>query len=465
MFSVKKIITEKVEELKRKIEEMLEKGEVGIEAAEKVLTEAVSKTVTEILGAYYEQLDQTLLEKKRERKAEGLYVERRGVKRCILTQLGEVQYQRTYYRKAAGGYCCPIDEIAGVKRYERLSQGVSVALVEAARRCSYARSSMEVSGGQVSRQTVMNKVRASQPKEVFAGEQRKVSVLHIDADEDHVTLRGGKNTIVPLISGYEGIEQKGKRGICRNIFHYSRYGEKVETLWEGFLQELERRYDLSETKIYLHGDGAAWILTGQEWLPHCQFVLDRYHKNKALRQAVSRLPKKQGSQYRNLLSKALDRGDQAGFTAICNTLLQKWPEHEKSISQATAYLSNHFDAISIYSTDPEAARGGATEPHISHVLSARLSSRPMAWSKQTLQALVPVLAAGASSCCSPVPSVPPVPHLVPARRNAKTFPHKILPFSAGLPLPDSSISLPVFSSKSSRLFKTLKSLSSFPTIN
>lgn len=275
MFSVEKIITEKVEELKRKIEEMIGKCAVRIEEAEKRLTEAVSKTVTEILGAYYEQMDQALLEKKRERKAEGLYVERRGEKRCIVTQLGELRYKRTYYRKAAGGYCCPTDEIAGVRRYERLSQGVSEALVEEARKCSYARSSMEVSGGQISRQTVMNKVRASQPGEIAVEEQRKAAVLHIDADEDHVKLRGGKNTIVPLLSAYEGIERKGKRGICRNIFHYSRYEEKPDALWEGFLQELEWRYDLSETRIYLHGDGAAWILAGLEWLPRCQFVLDR----------------------------------------------------------------------------------------------------------------------------------------------------------------------------------------------
>ena len=38
--------------------------------------------------------------------------------------------------------------------------------------------------------------------------------------------------------------------------------------------------------------------------------------------------------------------------------------------------------------------GGCTEPHISHVLAARLSSRPLAWSETTLKHLAPILAAG-----------------------------------------------------------------------
>ena len=49
------------------------------------------------------------------------------------------------------------------------------------------------------------------------------------------------------------------------------------------LSELEKRYDLKETNIYLHGDGAGWIQTGLEWLPNSQHVLDKFHKNKALK--------------------------------------------------------------------------------------------------------------------------------------------------------------------------------------
>ena len=133
----------------------------------------------------------------------------------------------------------------------------------------------------------MRKIReCSAPDTPEREDKPKPSTLHIDADEDHITLRGGKKAIVPLVSVYEGIEKRGKRGICRNVFHIARYGEKTEELWEEVLTEMEKRYDLSETKLSLHGDGANWIRSGLKFLPHCVFVLDPYHRKKALRQAV-----------------------------------------------------------------------------------------------------------------------------------------------------------------------------------
>ncbi|MBQ6206458.1 MAG: UPF0236 family protein [Oscillospiraceae bacterium] len=54
--------------------------------------------------------------------------------------------------------------------------------------------------------------------------------------------------------------------------------EKTEDIWDEVLTELEKRYDLSQTVIYLHGDGANWIRSGLEYLPNAVFVLDPYHK-------------------------------------------------------------------------------------------------------------------------------------------------------------------------------------------
>ena len=69
------------------------------------------------------------------------------------------------------------------------------------------------------------------------------------------------------------------------------------------------------------------------------------------------------------------------------------PERQERIEEGLSYLYNNLDAIAIRYQDPEARNGGATEPHVSHVLSSRLSSRPMGWSVQTLEHLVPILVA------------------------------------------------------------------------
>ena len=252
---------------------------------------------------------------------------------------------------------------------------------------------------------------------------------------------------------FAGIEKKGKRGICKNVFHCSEFGKKTEDFWEEVLTEMERRYDLTDTKIYLHGDGASWIKTGLEWLPNSRFVLDRYHVNKALKSAVSGIERKSGCQYEYHLRQALNEGDRDYFCSVRDSLLVRWPEHEKTILDATNYLLSNFDAIYVYTTDPEARKGGATEPHVSHVLSSRLSSRPVGWSPKTLKKLVPILAAGQCTFS------PPDPEEAKSKRIAKkVLTAKAVPNSLGLPHPDMVASMPAKQGKVTSLFRLLSTL-------
>ena len=196
---------------------------------------------------------------------------------------------------------------------QRPATGVNEELVRNACAMSYGKSVQNVTGNRVSRQTVMNRVRESRVPPTPKQELRNVNVLHIDADEDHVTLCGGKNAIVPLVSAYEGIERRGKRGECVNIFHIGSYGKKTEDIWDEVLTELEKRYDLSQTTICLHGDGANWIRSGLEYLPNAVFVLDPYHKSKYLRQSLRDMGEKAAKKYKEALFSALCDGESYYF--------------------------------------------------------------------------------------------------------------------------------------------------------
>lgn len=452
------IINEIGEKVKGCLRAFFERGEVRIEDAEKELGQAVSELMLETVGAYYEEKDRELLADKKRRRAEGLCVERRREWRVVQTLLGELRYERTYYRKKDGTYRHPVDEIAGIAADQKVSSGVSLALVVEALESSYAKSSKRVTGGRVSRQTVMHKIRSASPVPLPEGERRRVPVLHVDADEDHVHLQSGKTAIVPLISVYEGVDRAGRRGSCRNVVQYSRYGTSAEALWEEVLSNLEQRYDLTGAKLYIHGDGAAWIKTGLEWLPNSRSVLDPYHKNKALKQLVSGIERKSGSRYEHLTREAAANGDRRYLEQLQAEMLQCWPEREATISGAMTYLMNNLEGISIVRSDPEAAKGGATEPHVSHTLSARLSSRPMGWSTTTLSALAPLLAAGADRVAlgtagQDAQRIVAAPFVRP-KRSAK-----VIPFSLGLPHPDMSISFPANAGKVTPLFTALRPFS------
>ena len=205
------MINEMAEKFKANLQEFFMGETRSLAEAERYFGECLSHIVTGLLSAYYEKLNRQILEDRTERRAKGLSVERHEDKRTILTTSGEVEYSRTYYRTKDKEYCYPVDAIAGVESRQRLAAGVNEELVRNACAMSYGKSVQNVTGNRVSRQTVMNKVRESHVLPTPEGEVRKVKALHINADEDHVTLRGGKNAIVPLVSAYEGIERRGKR--------------------------------------------------------------------------------------------------------------------------------------------------------------------------------------------------------------------------------------------------------------
>ena len=421
------IINEVTEKLKSEFNNFFSGKQTDIEAAESFFGSRIAEAVLQFLQAYYEQQDQQLLEDKAGRKQAGLRVERHGDKREVLTLFGQLGYHRTYYKKASG--------------------------VEASCEMSYAKASEYVTDWRVSRQTVMNKIRSANPQQE-AFERQAVPELHVDADEDHVNLQTGKNTIVPLVSVYEGIERCGKRGVCKNVFHISEYGSSMESLWEDVNDEIERRYDLTNTKIYLHGDGATWIKQGLEYLPNCVFVLDRYHKNKAIKQALSGIDRMAASQYENHIRKALDECDRAKLMAIRDTLLSRYPDREKTVRENMDYLLDNFEAIAVTKQDAASLNGGCTEPHVSHVLSARLSSRPMGWSKETLRRFVPILAAGAATYdqvdTQHKTSYPSTSVFL--RTTTKRF----LPNTAGLADPDHAVTFPARSNKITPLFNALR---------
>ena len=180
---MEKIINEVTEKLNRELNEFFSGEPVSVDGAERYFGSRISEAVLTLLQAYCEKCDQELLKDKAERKKRGLSIERRGDKREILTRLGRLVYERTYYRKASGGYEHPVDSIVGVEAYERVSGGVGLALVEASLEMSYEKASTYVTGAQVSRQTVLNKVRAAKPRQELV-EYRPVRELHIDADEE-----------------------------------------------------------------------------------------------------------------------------------------------------------------------------------------------------------------------------------------------------------------------------------------
>ena len=399
----------------------------------------------QMVGIYAETIDEAIVSDKASRRESGYAVERRGDERRVQSLVGEVRYERTYFKKASGGYEYLADTALGIGPRSRLSDGLSLALVQAAKDMSYGKASVHAAGGEVSRQTVMARIRQSNAVETLVEGRRKTSELHIDADEAHVTMRGGRNSEVPLISVYEGIKARGKRSYCENVFHISEYGKTPDELWEQALTEIERRYELEDTKIYLHGDGANWIKVCHDWLPQAIFVLDKYHKNKAIKGMTAGLDKERRKHFDAAIREALSGEELQFFRELTQVLCAEHPNRADKIQENAGYLENHVSGISICENDYRANNGGCTEPHVSHILSERLSTRPMAWSKKTLIQLAPILAARQAVLQKAQPVKPelPKPLVKTAAQANKNFRGRTRKWSLGMPHPDAIGTLPI----------------------
>lgn len=193
----------------------------SIEEMEINLKQKADRFVMEMMQVYLEGLDQAIIEDKAGRRRKGIVIERKEDKREIYTRFGQLKFKRTYYYdKKRDEYVYLLDQAVGLEGYERISYTVGADLIEHAAEASYGESSRHVCNGEISRQTVMNKLRSIKELKIESPkERRKVKVIHIEADEDHVSLQDGTTTIVPLISIHEGVEREGKRGQCKNIHH------------------------------------------------------------------------------------------------------------------------------------------------------------------------------------------------------------------------------------------------------
>ena len=351
---------------------------------EKELKESSNKFLREVIKAYLEETDRKIAEDKAGRRQKGLVVERRNEERRVYTRFGELTYSRSYYyNKKKEMYVHPVDLVVGLEAYERVSLAVAADLVGHAAEASYGESSRHVTGGEVSRQTVMKKIRKAHGLKVAAPPKKKaVKVLHVDADEDHVALQDGSNTIVPIVTVHEGVKKSCKgRNRCVNAHHVCTYGKAPEDLWLEVAEWIYEAYDVDSLEaIYIHGDGASWIRKGLEMLPKPKPVLDKYHLNKAIMNCTGSQPER-----RKELRQVLKDADRDGFEIIIRDMAReaKSENELKRIKEFRHYVLNNWKGIEIHKTGE--CGGSSAEAHVSHVLSARMSSRPMGWSREGLK--------------------------------------------------------------------------------
>ena len=382
-------ITRKItEETKKNLENVLygsDKVSEYIENTQCMLNEIGVKLVKNLFDICEESI---LLSKERKKE---WHIERRNMEKTYITIFGDVRYERTYYKnKKTGEYKYLSDDFLGIEVHERMDMMLQSQLVENAIDVSYSKSGKNtVPNQEFSDQTVMNTIRKldeiensivekTAPKKK-AKNKSEVKILYVEADEDHVAMQDGTNKQMKLVYVHEGLKSEGRNrnALLNPVYFTGLYNNKSEQLWLEVADYIYKYYDTEKIeKVYLSGDGAGWIKEGLNWIDKSIYVLDRFHLSKYIRQATAHMP------YTTpVMWNYINQGEKEWTNDLFEVILDctKIKTKREAVIEARRYIMNNWEGIrNQYNPD---YIGCSAEGHVSHILSDRLSSRPMGWSR------------------------------------------------------------------------------------
>ncbi len=406
--SIRDFIENQTYEIENIMKKFVE-GELDLDTFGNELQEKSLQLTRNIVVETLEEMDETI---RNSAKRQAAYVvEKKGEPKELLMPLGRIRFKRTCYTsKKTGKSVYLLDRVIGLGKHQRITMGAAAAILEETVESSYQKGGKHASVSDwVSKETVKELVHNTVVKipEKEREEKKKVRCLHIEADEDHVAAQfygkkgdlekgenGRKNnTLMPkLVLVYEDIVEES--GECSKSKRYrltgKRYfcglysGKDNEKLWEEVRDYICGTYEWESLEtIYIAGDGAGWIKAGCEVLEKGKFVLDRFHMGKYINRSVSHLLDS-AEEVKEEIYEALEKGDQREVRKIYKRIrkVTEKESKEKEVNESLRYLMNNWEGIRIYQEEPGGVWGCHAEGQVSHVLSSRMSSRPMGWSRK-----------------------------------------------------------------------------------
>lgn len=183
----------------------------------------------------------------------------------LLTSFGTLEYSRTYYKsKEDGKRKYLVDDIVGIESHDRVTADVVINAIEEASESSYRKGGERAAYiDDITKQAVMKKIHTLEVIEpdIVVEEKRKVKILYIEADEDHVSLqaeKGAKKKILPkMIYVHEGMDADKttkSRKALKNRRYFGGVYKESEDLWLAVTEYIDKQYDIDVIDtIYISG--------------------------------------------------------------------------------------------------------------------------------------------------------------------------------------------------------------------
>ena len=331
---------------------------------------------------------------------EGKYTVHRQEKRTIISTVGDITFDSTYYHGIGEreGFAHLTEELIGLDRNERFTEAAEVSLLCEALKTSYEEATKVLPSKQrITKTTVMNKVHgiADEIPDTAYRERKAVPYLFIEADEDHIAEQHGKaedkarnkSFMSRLIYIYECKQETDVSGRYELVNTYYFGGlypgqDGVKSIWEKVNRFIEQNYDTDALRrIFISGDGAGWIKSGTSVLGNAVFCADKYHLMQYLNAAAAQMLDEKDLVKANLwhILYSKSKHPKERFDIYTGEMMKCAKSSEK-VEQLRAYVLGNWSAVRRTLCN-KLVTGCSAESHVSHVLSDRMSSRPMGWSQ------------------------------------------------------------------------------------
>lgn len=362
------------------------------------VTDEVTRLGCSMIAEEWESYDELL--RKRKDLRQGWYIVRRD-ETSLLTSLGEVVYHKTLFKNTATGESCYLlDQLMGLEHHARITEDAEARILKEAAESSYRKGgdNASINGDSISKEAVMNKLHRLVFPTVKAEEKKAVKTIYIDADEDHVSLqylehkgdvkKSRTNTVMPrIIYVYEGIDtdEEGRPKLVNTKYFGGIYDgqEGISRLWKEVSDYLNGAYDMDAVEqVYINGDGAAWIRSGEKMIPKSKFALDKYHMHKYIIAATSHL-EDSADDARSEIYRAIHKKKKWMAEGVFDRIISITDKEtkRKAVETAKAYILGNWSGIMLSMKSKDTNVRCSAEGHVSHVYADRMSSRPLGWCK------------------------------------------------------------------------------------
>ncbi len=330
-----------------------------------------------------------------------------GRENTIITLMGEVTYNRRYYRGVNEDgeiyYCYLLDRVLGIKGKEKLSENVKETAVETATRLSFRKSAELInkkSAYTLSPQTIWNalqeagdKAKALENRQVeryISGQikgEREVPVLFEEKDGVYLSIQGEKKKKeIKVTKVYEGWEKKtpgSKEYTTANRIYIAGFDDGTS-----FDVRVNSRiaviYNTEKIKNKIvNADGASWTKEEQEYDASIIQQLDPFHIHQAIMRKIS--DKKKATKIRKCVNENRYEDVFLELEGIYD--MEQDEKAREKIMDLMMYLSENVDNLPKYTErglplpDGITYRGMGTMEGSNHnVICDRMKNRGMSWS-------------------------------------------------------------------------------------